>query len=292
MIATGTERARAAAPAVRRRLGKIVGLALGHAVAITACVLTMLPALWVLGTSFSADPSLFSFAYVPEAFGLQSYQYLFEHTLFLTWLRNSVLFAAIAAGITLAISTLAAYGFWRFRFRGRRYGVLLLLLLQLFPALLALVAYYRFLVVLGLINTVPGLILVWSGAGTAFCLWLLNGYMESIPRELDEAAQIDGAGPLASLVRVILPSAKPMLAVVFLFQFIGFYNDYIVISILMNDDKSYTASVGLRTLIIQFAQKWPAFAAGAVLASLPIVAIFFSAQRYLEEGLTRGSVRG
>lgn len=278
----------------RRRLRPLqrVQLAASHLILLAACALSLVPTLWVLGSSFSADPNTFSYRLLPRSLGLQSFGYVAANTPILVWLRNSLLYSASAAIITVALSSVAAYGFSRFRFRGRRYGVLALLLLQLFPAMVALVAYYRFLVLLRLNNTAVGLILVWTGAGAAFTIWLLIGYLEGIPRELDEAARIDGASPWTTFRTVILPLMRPMLAVAFLFQFIGFYNDYLVVSILMTGEDKYTVSVGLRTLIQQLSNKWPPFAAGAVLASIPVLLLFLFFQRYLEEGLTRGAVKG
>lgn len=197
------------------------------------------------------------------------------------------------AALNTFCAGLMGYSFSRLRFRGRRYGLMSLLLIQIFPTILAIPAYYYLLLHLHLLNTYYGLVLVLSGAGIAFFTWLFKGYLDNLPKELEEAAFVDGATTLKMLWHVVLPLAKPIVAVVFLFTFIGTYSEYAITSIVMNASSHYTLPVGLRGFIFnEFSQNWTIFAAGAVVASLPILIVFLLMQRYLVSGLARGAVRG
>jgi arabinogalactan oligomer/maltooligosaccharide transport system permease protein len=194
-----------------------------------------------------------------------------------------------------------AYAFSRLRFVGRRYGLMGLLLLQLFPIAAALPAYYYFLLKLsgwtsnhvGL-ETYSGLILILTGSGLAFYAWLFKGYLDNIPRELEEAAFVDGATRLQTIRFVIAPLARPMIAVIFLLVFIATYSEYVLSSLIITATQSrYTLPLGLRGFIVdRFTQHWSEFAAAAVVGSLPLMIVFMLMQRNLVSGLARGAVKG
>jgi arabinogalactan oligomer/maltooligosaccharide transport system permease protein len=164
---------------------------------------------------------------------------------------------------------------------------------QMFPGVLTLIPLYIILVKwLGLGSTRTGLVLVYTTTAIPFCVWMLKGYFDTIPRDLEEAALIDGAGPLTIFRRIVLPLAKPAIAVTALFSFMTGWNEFILAATLMDKESMYTAPVGLRFFVGGFSQQWGYFAAGAIIVSIPIVALFFFLQRYLVSGLTAGSVKG
>jgi maltose/maltodextrin transport system permease protein len=186
------------------------------------------------------------------------------------------------------------------RFFGRKWGLMTMVIIQMFPAAMAMVAIYKLLLYLshisgGLVglNTLPGLILVYAGGGIPFNTWIIKGYLDSLPRELEESAYIDGATQTQTFVKIILPLMMPILAVVTIFNFIGPYADFLFPSIVMTGENNYTLAVGMRSFITgSFSTNWSQFAAASLLGALPILIIFFAFQRFLVEGLTKGALKG
>jgi arabinogalactan oligomer/maltooligosaccharide transport system permease protein len=197
------------------------------------------------------------------------------------------------------IGTASAFAFSRLKFKGRKTGIQLLLLVQMFPAILAISAVYvimervyNFAPAIGL-GTQPGLLLVYLGGAMGVNIWLLKGFVDSIPAELDEAAKIDGASEVQTFWLIFVPLASPVLAVVALLSFIGTFNEFILARLFLVDMENRTVAVGLQQFIGgQYSQNWGPFAAGSILASIPIVIIFLSLQKYIVSGLTAGSVKG
>lgn len=215
----------------------------------------------------------------------------------LQWIFNSLKVSFISAAASLLLSVTSAYAFARLRFRGR--GAMLngLLLLQMFPSALALVAIYAlfdrigdFVPWLGL-NSHWSLALVYTG-GVAQHIWLLKGYYDSVPRELEEAAAVDGATPFQAFFHVLLPLAGPIFVVVFVLAFIGSMIEYPVASVLMHDESKLTLAIGSRLFLFNQRYLWGDFAAAAILAGLPLTVVFLVTQRWLVSGLTSGSVKG
>jgi arabinogalactan oligomer/maltooligosaccharide transport system permease protein len=198
----------------------------------------------------------------------------------------------------VVIGAASAFAFSRLKFRGKKAGLETLLLVQMFPAVLALSAVYvimervyTFAPEIGL-GTQAGLVLVYLGGAMGVNIWLLKGFVDSIPMELDEAAKIDGASPMQIYWQIFIPLAAPILAVVSLLSFIGTFNEYILARLFLADMDSRTIAVGLQQFIGgQYSQNWGAFAAGSIIASVPIVLIFLSLQKYIVSGLTAGSVK-
>ena len=197
------------------------------------------------------------------------------------------------------LGSIAAYAFSRFRFKGRRMGLVSLLLIQMFPALLAVVAIYLIVLHVGDVfpriglNTLTGLILVYLGGVMGVNTWLMKGFFDSIPSELDESARVDGATPAQVFWGVILPLAAPVLAVISLLSFIGTINEYIIASVILQTSHKWTLPVGMYGYVNdQYAQHWGPFAAGVLLAAIPVVIVFMSLQRFIVHGLTQGSVKG
>lgn len=243
--------------------------------------------------SLQSGNAFFGSALIPDHLTFSNYIALFRGTGFPEWLRNSLIVCTAVATIATGITALAAYAFSRLRFWGRRYGLMGMLVIQQFPLAVALPAYYYILLHVGLLNTFIGLILVLTGANTAFAAWLFKGYLDSLPREFEEAAFVDGATRLQALVHILLPLARPMLAVVYLFTFIAIYAEYIISSLVLSSQDLFTLPLGLRGFIYnEFSLHWTEFAAAAVAGSLPLLIVFMLLQRYLVAGLARGGVRG
>lgn len=255
-------------------------------------IIVLFPVLWILMSSFSAGDSFFLSSLLPDKFSVEHYVKLFEETDFMLWVGNSLKLCLIVAVIQLIMTSLAAFAFARMRFTGRKYGLMSLLILQVFPNSMAVAGYYMLVYKFGLVDSNFALILVLAG-GSAFNIWLLKSYIDGIPIELDEAAMMDGASQLQIFYRVIMPLAKPQLAVIFLFSFIATYSEYVITSIFMQTPGKMTLALGLQSFISdQFAAHWTLFAAAAVISSLPIMIVFMCLQRFIQNGLVSGGVKG
>jgi arabinogalactan oligomer/maltooligosaccharide transport system permease protein len=271
-----------------------------HAVAISIVLFSIFPLYLVVVSSFNPSGSLQITSFIPSAFSWANYEVLFTSPAipYLTWMKNSLIIAGAVAVISVVIGAASAFAFSRLRFRGKKRGLELLLLVQMFPAVLALSAVYvimervySFAPEIG-IGTQAGLVLVYLGGAMGINIWLLKGFVDSIPVEIDEAAKIDGASPMQIYWQIFIPLAAPVLAVVSLLSFIGTFNEYILASLFLADMDSRTVAVGLQQFVGgQYSQNWGPFAAGSIIASIPIVAIFLSLQKYIVSGLTAGSVK-
>jgi arabinogalactan oligomer / maltooligosaccharide transport system permease protein len=268
-----------------------------------AIVVALGPVYLVVLASISKGGSFFNASLLPHHSTFENYKLLFQQSDFLTWVKNSVIVCTAVALLTTICAGLMGYAFSRMRFHGRNWGLMTLLIIQIFPTVLAIPAYYYLLLwmqnhvqigghaIFGL-GTYQGLILILAGAALAFDAWLFKGYLDNLPRELEEAAFVDGAGRFRMLRYVVVPLAKPIIATIFLFTFIGTYSEFAVTSIVMGSTSHYTLPVGLRGFIFnEFSQNWTIFAAGAVVASVPILIVFLLMQRYLVSGLARGAVK-
>ena len=265
------------------------------------CVFALFPLYLVVITSFNESGSLKVTSFLPTEVSLENYKLLFtdERIPYLTWMKNSLVVASFVAVVSVTIGAASAFAFSRLKFKGKKFGIQSLLLIQMFPAILALSAVYvimervySFAPSIGL-GSQAGLILVYLGGSMGVNIWLLKGFVDSIPAELDEAAKIDGASPVQTYWLIFIPLATPVLAVVCLLSFIGTFNEFIVARLFLVEMSGRTVAVGLHQFIGgQYATNWGAFAAGSILASIPIVIIFLSLQRYIVNGLTAGSVKG
>nr|BAB40637.1 inner membrane protein ORF-1 [Thermoactinomyces vulgaris] len=258
-------------------------------------VLSVYPVLWVIGASFSPGDTIFSTSLIPKHATLDHYKWLFFNpdSQYPTWYLNTLKIALINGVVSVLITTGTAYVFSRYRFAGRQYGLMSFLILQMFPSTMTMVAIYLLLNMLHLLDTHLGLLLFYAGTQIPFNTWLVKGYFDTIPHSLDEAARIDGAGHLTIFWKVILPLAKPILAVVFLFNFMGPMTDFLLPQIILTSPEHQTLAVGLFSFINDdFKKQYTLFAAGSVLIALPITVIFLSLQRCFISGLTAGASKG
>ena len=272
-----------------------------HITGLAMCAFALFPLYLVVLSSFNESGSLQVTSFIPRDISLANYRVLFEDERipYLTWMQNSLMIAGFVAIASVFIGASSAFAFSRLKFKGKKFGIQLLLLIQMFPAILALSALYvimervyKFAPGLG-IGTQMGLILVYLGGAMGVNIWLLKGFVDSIPAELDEAAKIDGASAMQTYWQIFVPLAAPVLAVVSLLSFIGTFNEFILARLFLIEVESRTVAVGLQQFIGgQFSENWGPFAAGSILASIPIVIIFLSLQKYIVSGLTAGSVKG
>jgi arabinogalactan oligomer/maltooligosaccharide transport system permease protein len=271
-----------------------------HLVGVLTLVFALFPIVFVLSASLNANGTLTAANDLFADFSLVNYRELFGNPLYpyTRWFLNTMVVAAGTAVLQVFVAALAAYAFSRFRFAGRRLGLLGLLLVQMFPQLLAAVAIFLLMFEIGAlfpgigIGTVWGLILVYMGGALGVTTFLVKGFFDTIPRELDEAMKVDGAGHARVFFGMILPLAAPVLAVVLLLSFITTINEYLIASIILTAPESQTLAVGLYQLVSQFlSAEWGLFAAGALLGAIPSVLLFQFLQRYIVSGLTSGSVK-
>jgi arabinogalactan oligomer/maltooligosaccharide transport system permease protein len=275
-----------------RRTRQAIEVWIIRIVILAVLAVMLFPVVYVVLYSLKGGgPSLYSKTFIPEKLTLDNYRDLLDGN-FPTWVKNSLIIGLSSAVITTLFATFAAYAFSRMRFPGRRYGILILLVIQLLPINLALVAYFRMLQLVGLLNSRIGMVLIFGLGGSALAVWLMKNFIDSIPKDLDEAAYLDGASQWKTFWQIIFPLAQPMLAAQFILTFIGIYNEYILTSVLLSDSAKYPLGVGVRTFSREFNSQWTLFCAAAVLGSIPILIIFFVAQRLLVEGLTKGAVKG
>lgn len=257
-------------------------------------IIIFYPLLWTIGMSLNSGTSLYSSSIIPESFSLEHYKWLFsDGSDYLIWYKNSLIVSSFVAAGSVVLTSLIAYAFSRYQFVGRKNGLYVFLLLQMFPVMMAMVALYIFLNMIGLLDTLSGLILIYLGGQIPFNAWLVKGYFDTIPRELDQAARIDGAGHLRVFWSIMLPLAKPILAVVALFNFMMPMFDFLLPSIVLTSESNYTLAVGLFNFINdQFSNNFTRFAAGSILVAIPIAGIYLFLQRYLISGLTAGGSKG
>jgi arabinogalactan oligomer/maltooligosaccharide transport system permease protein len=312
---TTLEQTEAAAPARtaerKRRKSSFASDWWRYLVGLLAIAFAVFPILYVISSAFNPVDSLGSTGLLPENLTLENFRAILsgspgeegtsEAALdvpYKNWYVNMIFVSGTTALLSVFFGVIAAYAFARFRFKGRRMGMLSLLLIQMFPTFLAVVAIYLIVLRVGDIfpavglDTRLGLILVYLGGVLGVNTWLMKGFLDSIPDSLDESARVDGATPSQVFWAVILPLAAPVLAVVGLISYIFSINEYIIASVLLDSTDKFTMTVGLYSFINdKYAQQWGTFCAGVILAAIPVVILFFFLQRYFTEGVT-GAVKG
>ena len=275
-------------------------------VAIFLIGFSIFPVIWIISASFDNSNSLATQNLIPVQAGIKNYQRLFNQDpqfrfgdlSYWIWLWNSIKVSGITTFLSISLTTLAAYAFSRLQFKGRVTILKGILLVQVFPNLLAMVAIYviifqfgEIIPMLGL-NTHAGLIMVYLGGSMGMNIWLMKGFLDTIPRAIDESGMMDGASNFQIFWTLLLPLLRPILVVIGILSFIGTYGEFLLARILLTDVSKYTLMVGLQIFTSgMFDQKWGVFAAGALIGALPIMIIYLSLQDQIAGGLTRGAVK-
>ncbi|MEV8249334.1 sugar ABC transporter permease [Microbacterium sp. NPDC076768] len=272
-----------------------------HLVAVLASAFALFPLLYVFSASLNPQGTLTGSNQLFSAIGIDSYVRILSdpQNPYGTWFFNTLLIAVVTGAATVFIGACAAYAFSRMRFAGRRVGLVTIVVVQMFPQLLAVVAIFLLMSTLGDwfpaigLNTHTGLIMVYLGGALGVNTYLMYGFFNTIPKEIDEAARIDGAGHARIFFTIILRLVSPILAVVGLLSFIGTVNEYVVASVMLVDVEQQTLVVGLTKLVAnpRYAD-WSAFSAGAVMAAIPVMILFLFLQKYIVGGLTAGATKG
>jgi arabinogalactan oligomer/maltooligosaccharide transport system permease protein len=270
-------------------------------VAVILIIFSIFPILWVISASLSPTGTLATQTLIPKNPGFGNYLTLLrmDQFPFWTWFLNSIKIASITSVLSLAITTMAGYAFSRFRFRGRQTMLKGLLLINVFPGLLALVATFLMISQVGDVLPFIGLdnhlslILVYLGGAMGINIWLMKGFLDTIPREIDESAMVEGASDWQIFTQLILPLLRPILTVILVINYIGTYGEFVLARILLRSNENYTLMVGLQIFAgAQFQQRWGVFAAGALMGALPIMIIYLILQDQIVGGLTQGAVKG
>jgi len=264
-----------------------------HSTLVVAAVIAVFPIVWVVLSSFKpgvwVQSSELSLVKEPT---LENYRFVLTETNFPTWFLNSVITAAFTMAIGVFIAATTGYALSRFNFPGRRQLMLTFLVTQMFPVAILIVPIYVIMATLGLINTLAALVIAYLSVAVPFCAWMLKGFFDSIDTSLDEAAQIDGCGPFATFWRVILPLARPGLAVTAFFTFLTAWGEVAYASAFIQTDNKFTLAYGLQQFVPAFNPQWEYLTASAVLITIPAGLVFFFAQRHLISGLTAGGTKG
>lgn len=273
-----------------------------HAVGVVAVAFALFPLVWMISASFDTLGSLSAQKLIPDNIGLDNFRTLLTNPdqPYLKWLRNSIVISASNAVLQMFIGATAAYALSRFRFKGRKLTLMTILVVQMFPQLLAATAVFLMLADLGksipflALGQTSALIIVFAGGALGINAWMLKGFYDTIPSEIDESAKVDGASHAQIYFRIILPLARPVLAVITLLSFIGTMNEFLITSVILGGNQNaITLAVGMQQYIDgQYNAHWGPFAAGALIASVPVMILFLYLQKHVVSGLTAGANKG
>jgi arabinogalactan oligomer/maltooligosaccharide transport system permease protein len=278
---------------------------LTHAVLMFTCVVMTFPVFWVISTSFKTQNEVESsnVTLLPQNFTLSNYDHILfgmtkeirgmgEVNLFWRWAGNSLTVAGITTIIGVLLAASCAYALSRFKFRGRRGILIAFLITQMFPGAILIIPLYNMFKEWSLLDSFQGLIIAYSTIALPFSVWMLKGFFDAIPYDLEEAAIVDGCTPIGAYWRIALPLTLPGLAVVSFYNFMTAWNEFMFALTFMTGEANKTLPVGLRSFIFQYNADWHYLAAGSVLVTIPVMIGFFYAQKYLVSGLTAGGVKG
>lgn len=294
-MTTTTPTARhAAAPAmnapIRGRRSPLASVAL-HLTLIVASVVAVFPVLWVLLTSLKPAKYATTTDFFKET-TFENYTNLLRDTPFLTWFGNSLLVAGLTTVVGVFISATTGYAVSRFRFPGKRGLMWTLLITQMFPVAVLIVPIYNIMASLGLLNQSAGLVITYLTIAVPFCAWMMKGFFDGIPREIDESGYVDGLTPFGTFWRLILPLAKPGIAVTAFYSFITAWGEVAYASAFMVGDENLTLAGGLQKFVNQYGAQWGPMTAASVLIAIPAALVFLFAQRHLVTGMSAGAVKG
>jgi arabinogalactan oligomer / maltooligosaccharide transport system permease protein len=274
----------------KRSTGRSVLL---HLALVTTSAIAVAPVLWILLSSLKpANRILSSEIKLIDQPTLDNYRNVLSNTDFTTWFLNSVVVAAFTMVLGIFMSATAGYALSRFNFPGRRSLMWTFLITQMFPVAILIVPIYGIMSNLGLINTLTSLVIAYCTVAVPFCTWMLKGYFDTIPRELDEAAALDGLGPFSTFWRVIIPLARPGLAVTMFYTFLTAWGEVAYATAFLQTDDKFTLGYGLQTFVPQFNKQWEYLTPAAILITIPAAMVFMLAQRHLVGGLAAGATKG
>jgi arabinogalactan oligomer/maltooligosaccharide transport system permease protein len=265
-----------------------------YSLLLVAVAWSIYPILRVITISIRPGDNLLneSLQIIPDDWTFQNYITLFTDHPFGTWIWNSILVTVTVMITGVALASTAGYALSRFKFPGREASLLSLLVTQMFPATMLLLPLFIMLSSLHLINTYLGLIVIYSSTALPFCVWQMKGYYDTIPYSLEEAARIDGASRFMAFYKIILPLASPALVITALFSFMSSWTEYIVAAQVLWYEEMFTLPIGLKSFQANMTTEWGLYAAGAMIVSIPAIALFLFLTKYLIGGLTLGSVKG
>lgn len=277
------------------RVRNTMKLVILNIIFVILCLIALLPILYAVSLSFSSGNTALSsgLSFWPENPTWKNYLAVLTEEPFLLWLGNSAILSVGTMIVAMGTAITAAYAFSRYRFKGKRGVMQMLMILNAFPQILSMFAIFRLFKTFHLLNSYIGLIIVYVGSMCIFSIWNMKGYFDTIPVEIEEAAKIDGAGAGQLLTKVVLPLARPAIIVTAIMVLIFVWNEYMFsITFMMNED-SYTLAGGLYQLQSNdYSRSWPLFSAASILVSIPILIAFFCIQKYMISGLTAGGVKG
>ena len=266
-----------------------------HAALWFACLIAIYPILRIISVSLRPGNTLLStdLALIPDGATLESYRIMLFDKPFLAWLWNSLMITVATAVIGVILAATSAYAFSRYKFPGRSVGLVFLLTTQIIPAAMMIVPIYILAIQLELVGTYRGLVIAYAVTAVPFSIWILKGYYDTIPIDLEEAARIDGCSELEAFWRILLPRSTPALAIVFLFNFTTAWNDYLLARVMLGSQENLlTWPLGLQRLQGQFLTQWGQFSASSVMVAIPVMLLFLYTSKWLISGLTLGSVKG
>ena len=290
-VASQPLRSRNAQTRRKKNALSLLGSLAAHGVMIITVIACIFPLLIIISTSFKPANDVFDLKILPTHFTLSNYQTVLSGN-FMTWLLNSLKIGALTTVVGLALAAPAAYAVSRWQFIGKQGLLLFFLVTQMFPAVLLIVPLYILFAQLGLLDNIFGLVVAYATTALPFSVWMLKNFFDTVPKELDEAAHVDGLGPLQTFWRVVLPLTIPCVAVVAFFNFMAAWNEFMMAYTFLQSDANLTLAVGIQRYVNQFGADWQYLTAAAVLITLPVLIIFMWVQRYLVTGLTGGSVKG
>ncbi|MFF8274939.1 MULTISPECIES: sugar ABC transporter permease [Streptomyces] len=275
---------------IRGRRSPLASVGL-HLTLIVASVIAVFPVLWVLLTSLKPATYATTTDFVKET-TLANYTDLLENTQFLAWFGNSLLVAGLTTILGVFIASTTGYAVSRFRFPGKRGLMWTLLITQMFPVAVLIVPIYNIMSSLGLLNKSAGLVITYLTIAVPFCAWMMKGFFDTIPREIDESGYVDGLNPFGTFWRLILPLAKPGIAVTAFYSFITAWGEVAYASAFMVGDENLTLAGGLQKFVNQYGAQWGPMSAASVLIAIPAALVFLFAQRHLVTGMSAGAVKG
>ncbi|WP_407703184.1 sugar ABC transporter permease [Streptomyces solincola] len=290
MVTTATPSRTPAVPHRRGRRSPLASIGL-HAGLILAAVVAVFPVLWVLLTSLKPAKYATTTDFFRET-TFENYTGLLRDTPFLTWFGNSLLVAGLTTVLGVFTAATTGYAVSRFRFPGKRGLMWTLLITQMFPVAVLIVPIYNIMASIGLLNQAAGLVITYLTIAVPFCAWMMKGFFDTIPAEIDESGQVDGLTPFGTFWRLILPLAKPGIAVTAFYSFITAWGEVAYASAFMVGDENLTLAGGLQKFVNQYGAQWGPMTAASVLIAIPAALVFLFAQRHLVTGMSAGAVKG